>query len=240
MPPPRRPGHRRQQQRADGHEGSRPGRTGGALAGGGLGDIPDLAELADDDRGAHEAFITWWSAATAPRCSRHRRPRSGGSLLSFHSTVPHPHNPGGRGGHRLVVGDRGVWTGPRRAAGEQLEHLAPSPPSPERHRLVRQRRRQGRWRAPGQWPGAGVDRLTVRQGALLALSAKPSRSSRFGPALRPFAPGPGDHCWQSHVFAPLMPSSRLKNWNTIPMWRRLHPGPGRSRPSQRSAPRRPR
>ena len=53
-------GHRRQQQRADGQEGPRPGRTGGALfPGGGPGALPDLAELADDDRGTHGALIPW-------------------------------------------------------------------------------------------------------------------------------------------------------------------------------------
>ena len=81
--------------------------------------------------------------------------------------------------------------------------------------LARARAMARRWR----WPPESTP------GAALALSARPSRSSRSRARVSAgLRLTPATMAGRATFSSTVMPSSRLKNWNTMPMWRAAHAG----------------
>ena len=127
---------------------------------------------------------------------------------------------GGRG-HVVVVGDHEDRLAARVEAAEQLDDLVAALGVEGAGGLVGQQQR----RLVGQGPGDGQALALAageRPGRRLGLVGQAEQVEQVAAAglgrlaLRARRPWPGRATFSSTV----MPSSRLKNWNTMPMWRR--------------------
>ena len=183
-----------------------------------------MTAISETGRARTSARARIRDALTAPGPPGRRtrlRPPSGRRRAVVDPAVAHAHDPVGRGGDLVVVGHHHDRLAALVQPTEQPEHLGAALGVERPGRLIGEQQRRARSPARVRSTGAGAARPTARRGS--CAPCRRSRAGRAGPSnaesaclrLRP-ATTIGSETFSST----LIPSSRLKNWKTSPMWRR--------------------